>query len=149
MDDEKKPSKFLRIVLVASLALNVAVIGAVSGLALSSNSKGTMPQRMSFEFGLIGRVLEREDRRAISENMRRDGPRPLSRNAMRAQVGEIAQALRADPFDPVMLSGLIGDMRDRSAGVQRNAQAAFIAHLTAMTPAKRAALADKLDSKRR
>jgi hypothetical protein len=39
MDNEKpKPRSLVRIVLVVSLALNVAVIGAVAGMALSGRS---------------------------------------------------------------------------------------------------------------
>lgn len=149
MDNGQKPSKALRIVLVASLALNVAVIGAVAGMAMSSKNQRAMPQRVSFEFGAIGRVLDREDRRAIGDKLRKSGPRPMSPSAQRAQVGEIAQALRAVPFDPDLLTELMGNLRDQSSRVQQNAQSAFIAHLTAMTPERRMELADRLDAKRR
>ena len=149
MDNGQKPSKALRIVLVASLALNVAVIGVVAGLAMSSKNHRSMPQRVSFEFGVFGRILDREDRRAIGEEFRKSGPNPMSRSARRAQVDEIADALRASPFEPSLLSELMTNMRDQSSRVQQNAQTAFVAHLTAMTPEKRAVLADRLDAKKR
>ncbi|MFT5648686.1 MAG: putative membrane protein [Yoonia sp.] len=150
MDNKKsKPRSLVRIVLVASLALNVAVVGAVAGLALSGRSNDGPPQRMSFEFGPLGRVLDRDDRRAISAEMRRNGPRPLSRNARQMQFDAIAQALRADPFDPVMLTELIGELRNRSTRVQLNAQTAFVAHLAAMSASERAELADKLERDKR
>ncbi|MEJ6745601.1 MAG: periplasmic heavy metal sensor [Yoonia sp.] len=146
MDSEKsKPRSLLRTVLVVSLALNVAVIGAVVGLTLSGRSHAGPPQRMSFEFGALGRVLDRDDRRAISEAMRRNGPRPLSRDAVKLQLGAIAEALRAEPFDPDTLTGLIAELRNRSTRVQQNAQTAFVAHLTAMSADERATLADKLE----
>lgn len=149
MDNEKsKPRTLARIVLVVSLALNVAVIGAVAGLAVSGRSNDGPPQRMSFEFGPLGRVLDRDDRRAISAAMRRNGPRPLSRDAMKAQLGAIARELRAEPFDPVALAGLIAELRDRSTRVQQNAQTAFVTHSAAMSAADRAALADKLERRK-
>ena len=146
MDNEKsKLSSLIRIVLVVSLALNLTVIGAVAGLAVSGRGNDGPQQRMYFQFGLLGRVLDRSDRRVISDMMRRNGPRPMSRDAMKLQVVEIARTLRADPFDPVALTGLIGTLRDHSARVQQNAQMVFVAHLAAMSAAERAKLADKLE----
>lgn len=149
MDNGQKPNKAMQIILVLSLALNVAVIGAVAGLALSSQNQRSMPQRVSFEFGAIGRVLDRKDRRAIGDEIRKNGPRPMSRNAQSAQVGEIADALRATPFDPDLLTSLMAEMRDQSSRVQQNAQTAFVAHITAMSPEDRVELADRMDAKRR
>ncbi len=142
-----KPRKIWRIILVVSLAINVAIAGVLVGSAMSGRTKAGPPARVSFEFGPLGRVLDREDRRAIGAKMRRDGARPITRQEMNGWISELAAALRADPFDADGFAAMINGLQDRSQRVQQNAQAAFVAHLAAMTPEKRASLADRLDRK--
>jgi len=138
-------SRGWRVVLVFSLALNLLIIGALVGTSLSGRGKDNAPQRVSFEFGPLGRALDKQDRRAIGQAMRRDGARVPSRDAMKQRAGELAAALRADPFDPDQVSALMSVLQDRSRSVTASAQTAFVAHLVAMTPEKRAALADRLE----
>lgn len=141
----KQPLRLWRVVLVLSLALNVAVIGAVAGLAISGRAMDGRPQRITFDFGPLGRVLEPADRRAIGQKLRHDGARPLNRDEMSGKITELATALRAEPFDVDAVSRELGTFRSRSARVQQDAQNAFIAHLVSMSPAERAILADKLE----
>ena len=76
MANFSKPHRLWRIVLVVSLALNVAVIGGVAGLAISGRAADGPPQRFMFDFGPLGRVLDPADRRAIGNALRRNGAIP-------------------------------------------------------------------------
>lgn len=142
----KKPRRLWRVVLVLSLALNVAVIGAVAGLAISGRAMDGPPQRISFDFGPIGRVLEPADRRAIGHSLRTQGPKPFDRAEMREKMAGLVTALRSEPFDSEAVSREIGSFRKRSDEVQQNAQNAFVAHLASMSAEARAKLADKLEN---
>ena len=142
MANFSKPHRLWRIVLVVSLALNVAVIGGVAGLAISGRAADGPPQRFMFDFGPLGRVLDPEDRRAIGHAMRRDGAKPFSRDEMKEKVSGLAAALRAEPFGVAVL---FVDFRSRSERVQQHAQEAFVAQLSAMSVEARTRLADRLE----
>lgn len=147
MDNPRKtPRRLWRVVLVLSLAMNVAVIGAVAGLAISGHAMNDRPQRIMFDFGPLERVLEPEDRRAIGRKMRNEAVRPFDRAEMHGKMIDLAAALRADPFDAAAVSRELSAFRSRSERVQETAQNAFISHLVSMTPAARANLADKLEN---
>tara|TARA_R110002051_G_scaffold74641_3_gene135960 strand:- start:1305 stop:1751 length:447 start_codon:yes stop_codon:yes gene_type:complete len=141
-----KPSRMWRTVLVLSLALNVAVVGGAIGIAVSGRAHDGPPQRMSFDFGPLGRVLEPEDRRAIGQSLRKGGAKLLDRTEMSEKVTDLANELRTDPFDADAVAQIMGSFRIRSAKIQQDAQAAFLARLTAMTPEARAVLADRLEN---
>ncbi len=141
----KKPSKMWRIILVLSLALNVAVIGGAVGMAVTGGGHKGAPQRVMFDFGPISRVLDPADRRAIGEAMRKGGAPPPSRDEFVGKIKELADGLRADPFDPETVGDIIASFRVRSERVQQQAQSAFLDRLTKMTPQGRAALADRLE----
>tara|TARA_R110002094_G_scaffold19915_1_gene31513 strand:- start:25 stop:456 length:432 start_codon:yes stop_codon:yes gene_type:complete len=135
-----------RTVLVLSLALNVAVIGGAVGMVVSGRAHDGPPQRMSFDFGPVGRVLEPEDRRAIGQAMRKRGAQPLEQNEMSEKVRDLAAELRAEPFDVDAVAQIVGSFRIRSEKIQQDAQIAFLARLAVMTPQARAALADRLEN---
>lgn len=145
MANFSKPHRVWRMVLVASLALNIAFIGGVAGLAISGRAADGPPQRIMFDFGPLGRVLDPEDRRAIGKAMRRDGARPFSREEVNEKVQDLAVALRAEPFDVAAVEILLADFRSRSERVQQEAQAAFVARLSAMSVEARTRLADRLE----
>lgn len=145
----KKPSWIWRTVLVVSLGLNVAVVGATVGMVASGRAHDGPPQRMMFDFGPLGRVLEPEDRRAIGQSMRKGGARPITRGELDGKIALLATTLRAMPFDVGAVGDIMGSFQRHSEQIQQKAQGAFLAHLAAMTPEARAALADRLEQKRR
>jgi len=145
MDKLKKPNRLMRTVLVISLALNVAVVGAVAGVVVSGRAKDGPPQRIMFDFGPLARVLEPADRRAIGDAMRSNGGSPPSRSENQARLTALAMALRNEPFDAALVSETLGTFRQRAEQVQQDAQDAFVAHLATMSPEARLQLADRLE----
>lgn len=147
MDNKtKKPHRIWRIVLVVSLALNIAVVGGVAGMAISGRTAGGPPQRIMLDFGPLSQVLEPADRRAIGQKLRKDGNRPFDRDEMREKIDAFANVLRREPFEAALIAQELGAFRARSDKFQQDVQTAFVAQLGAMTPEARAVLADKLDN---
>lgn len=144
----QKPRRIARMALVGSLALNIALIGAIGGFAYKMQKTDAAPQRFLFDFGGVARVLDHDDRRAIGEKMRRNGPRPVTRGNQSAHMEILAEALRAEPFDQNQFAELMSGLRKRSADIQDNAQSAFIAHLESMSVEERAEIADRLERRK-
>lgn len=144
--ERKSPTKVWRIVLIASLALNVLIVGFVVGTALSGREGG--PARgLELGPGPFARALAPNERRAVLRAMR-DGER-LPRVEMRENMQALVAALRAQPFDADRLNQAMQVQRDRLAQLQDDAQAALLAQIIAMSPERRAAFADTLESEMR
>jgi uncharacterized membrane protein len=145
MDDQaKRPSRLWKIILVCSLALNLAIVGIIGG-SLASGRLGDGPPR-SFDLGLgpVARALDPQERREIGRSLRQD--RELRDVNLRGRVSGMVDALKADPFDPEIVRGLMSEQIARMADVQGRAQDAFIIVITEMSPERRAAFADQLAS---
>lgn len=146
MADDKtpqaRPSRLWRIVLVLSLALNLAVIGVVVGSAASGRWGDGPPRSFDLGLGPIARALEPQERRAIGRQLRED--RSLRDFDLRDRVNRVVAALQADPFDPAVLRVLLAEQSERITAVQATAQEVVVEQITAMTPERRRAFADKV-----
>ena len=63
--------------------------------------------------------------------------------------GQMASALRADPYDPAVTQALIDDQSARLSQVQARARMAVLDRIAAMSPDRRRAFADRLDRDQR
>lgn len=139
-----KPSRVLRIALILSLALNLAVIGVFVGAVVKFRDGGP-PQRVDFSLGPLGRALAAEDRRAIGralrgrEDLRHGGPRDW-----RASLDELATIVAADPFDPEALRRHLNGIRGQGAALIEAGQDAMVERIAGMSAAERAALAERV-----
>lgn len=142
---------WMRILLFVSLAVNLLVLGTAGGLLVRGRAWQDEPPdaRLVFDLGLgpYVRALSPEDRdglRAAAASRRADFRG--NRADMRRTFEETLAALRADPFQPERLSAVIarqGEIADRGRQI---GQDLFIAHVAAMTPDARHALADRLET---
>lgn len=146
MADLKKPSRFWRIVLAVSLALNLGLIGFGVGGALSGRAGDGPPARYSIALGPIGQALSREDRRAIAREL---GGKIGKRTARNAQLREMVDLLRAEPFDPDALRTVLQNQTHNTLEVANAAQDAFVARIASMTIAERTLIADRIMSRRK
>lgn len=146
MDDPVTPSRgssrLMRIVLVLSLALNLAVVGIVAGVAVSGRLGGPAPRSVDFGLGPVSQALDPAERRAIRQALRREGA--LRNLDLRARAEAMIAALRADPFDRAALELLLDEQAARIGQLQGAAQEAFLDQIAAMTPERRAAFAERL-----
>lgn len=137
-----RPSRLWRIVLVISLALNLAVVGLVAGSAATGRFGEGPPRSFDLGLGPMARALDKDERRAIGRVMRQD--RALRDFNLRGRVSGMVEALKAEPFEPDALRALMAEQASRVAQVQATAQSAFVDQIITMTPERRHAFADQL-----
>jgi uncharacterized membrane protein len=139
-------SRRLKYALIASLALNLLIIGTVAGTMV-----GFGKHRQHFgsgrgeDFGLMGltRHLPEERRKEIRKQLREDRTRlrPLM-DDVRAARRDAADKLAADPFDRGALEGALGVSGDKDRMLREAGIAAFLTHAAHLTPEERRMLAD-------
>ena len=142
-DQMKTPRKWTKVLLIVSFALNACFIGLIIGVKLTQD--GMRPQRApSAQGSLYLRALSHEDRRALGQVMRNYHTRKM-RQMDRAGYENALVLLRATPFDPEALEDLMEHQTEASEERLEYAREALIAHLAAMSNAKRAKFADALE----
>ena len=139
-------SKRLKIALVASLAVNLLVLGAVAG---SMYMFGRHPPRHGMgpaeDFGLMGltRTLPEERRKELRKELREDRAelKPLV-NDLRAARRDAADKLAAEPFDRAALERAIAAAAEKERTLRQSAVATFLGHADKLTLEERQKLAE-------
>lgn len=147
--DKPGPGRWMRVLLVVSLAVNLAVVGVVAGWALRHGGHhGHHPSRLDMAGGPLTRALSDEDRRAIGQRMREVWrERGGNRAGIRSSFDALVVDLRAVPFDPDRVAERMREQREGFAARFEMGQQVLIAHLAAMSDADRAAYADRLEAR--
>jgi len=145
----RRRDRILRVVLVISLALNLLVLGVFAGGVM----KGAQMHRESRAPDLRNLWL------AMPEEARRDlrqaeeGPRNAERHAARredrraraaARQEELLALLRAPEFDAEAFSAILQSEHDERSERIVRAHQAFVARVSDLDAAERAAVADRL-----
>jgi uncharacterized membrane protein len=151
----KKPraSKRMRIVLILSLAVNLAVVGLVAGAALrggpggvSGAERARAMQARDFGFGPYVAALEHDQRREIGRAFIGKAGRPDKAQAgAQAKFEAILDALNSDPFDADLFQTEVLAQLNGLAELQKIGASVIVDHVAAMTPEARAAYAERLD----
>lgn len=145
-DGTPKPTRIFRIVLVASLALNLAFLGVIGGAFARSKAGGGAPSGIELGVGPLGRALSEEDRREVARALReRTDFRRGDRAAPRRTMQEIQELLRQDELDTAALAAILERSSRRSTQLQAAAQDALVEHLSGMSVQDRIAFADRLE----
>lgn len=140
--------RWLGIALTLSLALNLVIIGAIGGGLIMRDKWGHGPRagHEAVAGGPLSRALEPDDRRKLGRELRRmRRDRGVTREARRAAVATLLDALRAVPFDAQAAAAQLAASRDGLARDAADAHALLIRHLAGMTDAQRAAFADRVE----
>lgn len=154
MTDAKHPTRgtprWLRILLVLSLGVNISVAGLAIGSAYKWRTDGGPPRSLDLSLGPLSRALGPEDRRAVIEEMRSrgDGQRPGFRE-IRGRSEDLLILLRAEEFDAGAFADALDQIRDMALAFQDDGQVAMIARISEMSPDERRALADRLQEQSR
>ena len=134
-----------RVVLIASLALNLAVVGVVAGAALRFG--GDRHDWRGGDFSVpYTRALSPADRRAIGKELRRAHDGVATSIAARGAVfKQMSVALRAEPFDIARVEEL--SLQQRTAVTERlsAAQDVWLRYVSEMSAEDRSAYADRVD----
>ncbi|GAA3853592.1 periplasmic heavy metal sensor [Celeribacter arenosi] len=150
-DGQKPKARFhwARVVLVVSLAANLAVVGLVAGVALRADSwvdRSRSLQVRDVGFGPYVGAMEGEDRRALGrEFFREAGGAREARARAQGQFEELMVALRQEPFDAARVEALLLSQQERLAEGQRIGTRLLVAQLAQMESDERLEYADRLD----
>lgn len=141
---EPRPCRGLKIALVISVALNLAVAGLVLGAWLGDGHRKGMPRDLTF--GPFSEALSDADRRELRKAlMSRAGEFRNSREAARADFEGLLVALRADPFDPAAMTAALAAIETRNAERLELGRSLIETRLTEMSTEDRRAFADRLE----
>lgn len=144
LDKPAGGGRWLKIALVVSLGLNLAVAGIVTGAALGGRD-GSRPDR-DFARTPFMSAVPREHRGPLAGALRAEGERfGENRRLLRARFEEILDVLRADSFDRVRLEALLRDQRDAALSRQDLSERVLLDYLESLPVSERRAYADRLD----
>jgi uncharacterized membrane protein len=131
--------------LMASLALNLLVVGAVAGTLISGRHRhfpGPGGGGLGGEMNLMVfvRSLPAERQRALRDaaDLQRGMMRPL-RQAVRTARADVNTALSAEPFDAPRLQAALSTLADAEAKARSAATTVLVKAVSQMTPAERTA----------
>ncbi|WP_108482649.1 periplasmic heavy metal sensor [Oceaniglobus ichthyenteri] len=144
-------TKKMRVLLIASLALNLLVAGVVVGGMVThgrDDTKRSSDYRALRDIGNVPYVmaLTPEDRSALAQTLKpRQERLSNNREALRARFEAALEVLRTDPFDADMLRGLLAQQRAILSERQQLGEELLIARLQEMSVAERTNYANRLD----
>ena len=141
---DPQPRRLWRVILVVSLAVNVAVLGAVGGLMLRSTGEKGPPRGFDVGLGPIGRALDQEDRRAIGHAVRDASGRDASRAADAARFDALVAALRSDPWSEADLDAALNAPVELNTRMRDTALTVLKSRLQEMTLQDRLKIADRM-----
>ncbi|OJI92559.1 heavy-metal resistance protein [Planktotalea frisia] len=141
-----KPSKRFRILLGVSLALNLLVVGAVVGAIAKGGSSNRGPSGMrDAALPYVG-AFERDDKRAMQQQMRARLPKRKDiRAALDKGYREFVEVVRAEPFDAAKAAKIMEEQFERAGQFQKVGREVSIERISEMSVEKRAAYADRLE----
>lgn len=137
-----KPGRLWKIVLVLSLALNLAVAGVVAGTVLSGRTSGGPPRSFDLGIGPVAQALSRQERRDVGRMLRE--ARVLRDLNPRGRAAEMIAVLQSEPLDADLLRALFSEQGADVARLQSTAQEALLTTIQNMSPERRAAFAAAL-----
>ena len=140
--------RWLRVLLVGSLAVNLLVAGLVVGAVAGKFGPGRAPVGARDAALTYTLALTREDRRAIGRELRRaNGAGQTSLRAARGPgYQEALSLLRATEFDAAAFEDVLARQFAASATRAETGRKALAAHVATMSAADRAAFADRLET---
>lgn len=148
MSDATQPAArsvplWVKILLGVSLALNLAVIGLVVGLAMRFSGDGPRVTNYGLPYVI---ALPKEDRRSIGKQLRassRDGALP-NRRARLAHYRDMLVLLEAETWDAEAADAILSAQATETGAVQAAARAAWLETIAGYSPGERAAYAERL-----
>lgn len=145
---KRRSPTWVRVVLFASLALNLLIVGLVVG-TLGQRAKidrSDAPRLRDAGLGPLAMILPRDQQGALREQLRHHAPDlRQNREMMRNDIRLILTALRSEPFDPGALAEVLSGQRRTATGRMEIGHRALIEAVSNATPQERARMADRLE----
>jgi uncharacterized membrane protein len=128
--------------LVASLGLNLAVVGLVAGAAFRGPPDRPMIGPALWTYA---RALPDPYRRDLGQELRRSrNDWAPTRDALRGQREALASALTSEPYDRERVAGLLARELELASELGDRGIALLVGQIDRMDPAARAAFAERL-----
>jgi uncharacterized membrane protein len=136
--------RWMKVLLALSLGFNLAVLGLVAGTAL--RHMGDRPLVRDIGFGPFTEALSAQDRQELRRAFQREGGdmRKMHRQ-MRSDMGNLLSVLRQNPLQEDALRSALLQMEERGQERLALGQRLMAGRILAMSPAERAAFADRLE----
>ncbi|MFK7938820.1 MAG: periplasmic heavy metal sensor [Roseovarius sp.] len=138
--------RWLRALLIVSLALNLLIVGLFAGVALGGGKHGgPHPSRLEQIGGPLTRALSKDERKILGRKMRETyRERTEDRQQQHALMQALIDEMRADPFDREAVAGHMAAQREILQDRVSLGQSILIDRLAMMSAEKRRAYADRL-----
>lgn len=147
-DPKKKGIRWSRIVLVGSLALNLAVLGVVGGALLrwdAGMDRAKALQARDFGFGPFVGAFDTQERRALGRAFSRSAGDPQSaRGQVREMFETMVKTLKTEPFDAAAFETLLLRQQKNFSDRQEIGARLVVDQIEAMSAEERMAYADRL-----
>jgi uncharacterized membrane protein len=147
--------KTLLIALVASLAVNLFLVGAVAGgLVVGQRLRGERPpmERGGPAPQPLWRAadgLPQPQAQAYRQALRGAGPElRMAMRSARSERAEVWKSLAAEPFDPAAAKQRLAQVREREADARGRIEERIVDYAAGLSPQDRAALAKGLTAER-
>lgn len=139
----QKAPRWMKILLLLSLAANVGVVGVIGGAMLRTpaGAHTPTPEGVSVLARAMPMKFQRELRKALRE--RREELRP-NRQELFALRDRLAAALLADPFEIEAVNTVLHDQRTMLTGITIAGHEEVIRQIEAMGPRDRARYVERL-----
>ncbi|WP_170558459.1 periplasmic heavy metal sensor [Ruegeria atlantica] len=143
MSDSPKPkSRWISVLLVISLALNLLVVGVALGTVL--RVKGGDHAKSPPGFGsALYRALPKEERKAMRGEL--FDRHKKGANNRSQDFAQLSAALRATPFEAADVQALLDQQAQSMADLQDALQQEWLARVVAMSDEERLVYADRLE----
>lgn len=135
----RRRGRWLKILLVGSLALNLGFVGLMAGAFMRADGGGAKRAPALSAFGApYMMALPREERRRVVRALRGSADGDLPDRAMRRQMySDVLTALRAMPYDPDLLKAAVEQQSTATIAVRNKAQAEWMQIVAEMTDEER------------
>ncbi len=139
MSEKSKSRKWVKILLVVSLGINLAVAGLIIGAALQGPAKQDRPKNRD-AIAFLSYALPKEHRREIRRELidRREDFQ-ANRQALHGLRIEMIEALEQEPFEIEKVEDLLEQQRNYFLSMGELAHDALLRRIEQLTPEERAA----------
>jgi len=144
-----EPNKGRKWLLIASLTLNLLVVGAVIG-ALIKGGPDNRQSRFDLTAGPILRAMPADERDALAAALRENGVfKPGDRMAIRADMDALVEVMKAEDFDADAFRETVSRQRVRLQAGQDVVVETIVTQIEGMSPEVRAEFAQRLEEQLR
>ena len=144
-----RTSRWVKIALALSVALNLAVIGVIAGATLrASGDEGSSRRGVrDVNFGPFTEALTREQRRNMLGRLGGKGSELREMRAqMRGDLDDVVATLRAEPFDPAAVEAAFARQGARLSARADAGRGALVGLILEMSKTDRAAFVERLEN---